>query len=89
MKKIQVLEEKISKVIDKIKALTEENKTLNEKISGLEEELGQKAGELKAARKDLGGVDKFKLEIEHLNKERDTVRSQVENLLRELESVEL
>ena len=89
MKNIQVLEEKISKVIDKIKTLTKENEALNEKVSGLKEELGQKDDKLKAGKKDIGSVGKFKAEIEKLNKERDTVRSQVENLLRELESVEL
>jgi hypothetical protein len=34
-------------------------------------------------------VDLLKTDINKLNYERDTVRSQVENLLRELESVEL
>ena len=89
MEKISLLEEKITKVIDKIKALTEENAVLNITVSGLREELGQKDEQLKTASTDQGAVDELKTEIENLNKERDTVRSQVENLLRELESVEL
>jgi chromosome segregation ATPase len=89
VKNIQVLEEKISKVIDKIKTLTEENKALNGNVSGLQEELAQKDEALKIVNADLGVVDELKTEIENLNKERDTVRSQIENLLKELESVEL
>ena len=89
MKNIQVLEEKISKVIDKIKTLTEENEALNGNVSGLKEELAQKDEALKIVNADLGVVDELKTEIENLNKERDTVRSQIENLLKELESVEL
>ena len=89
MNNIQVLEEKISKVIEKIKTLTEENETLNGNVSGLKEELVQKDEALKAVNANLGVVDEFKTEIENLNKERDTVRSQVENLLKDLESVGL
>ncbi len=89
MKNIQVLEEKISKVIDKIKTLTEENEALNGNVSGLKAELAQKDEALKAVNANLGVVDELKTEIENLNKERDTVRSQIENLLKELESVEL
>ncbi len=89
MNNIQVLEEKISKVIDKIKTLTEENEALNGMVTGLKEELAQKDEALKAVNANLGVVDELKTEIENLNKERDTVRSQIENLLKELESVEL
>ncbi len=89
MNNIQVLEEKISKVIDKIKTLTEENEALNGNVSGLQEELAQKDEALKIVNADLGVVDELKTEIENLNKERDMVRSQIENLLKELESVEL
>lgn len=86
---IQVLEEKITKVIDKIKSLTEENKVLKEDVSGLKDQLVQKDEELKTVKNDLGAADALRSEIEKLNSERDTVRSQIENLLRELESVEL
>ncbi len=89
MKKFQILEEKISKVIDKINTLTKDNKALNTKVSKLKAEVAQKGVELKEIKKGSGSSSKLKSEIEKLNKERDTVRLQVEKLLRELESVEL
>ncbi len=46
MEKIQMLEEKILKVIDKIKSVTSENDSLNTKIAELHEELTKKDDEL-------------------------------------------
>jgi predicted RNase H-like nuclease (RuvC/YqgF family) len=86
---MQMLEEKITKVIDKIRVLTEENVALNEKIAGLQQELDNKEDEIKAFKGELKGIDSLRIDIDRLNSERETVRSHVENLIRELESVEM
>jgi chromosome segregation ATPase len=89
LNKLDILEDNISKVIDKISMLTDKNKSLNNKITDLQGNLKKKDEELKLIRKEMKSVDLLKTDINKLNYERETVRSQVENLLRELESVEL
>jgi chromosome segregation ATPase len=89
LNKLDILEDNISKVIDKISILTDKNKSLNNKITDLQGNLKKKDEELKLIRKEMKSVDLLKTDINKLNYERETVRSQVENLLRELESVEL
>lgn len=84
-----MLEEKITQVIDKLRTLKEENTSLNAKLSEQQEVLNKKDDELKTLRDELGSIDILKKDIETLNSERDTVRTQVENLIKELESVEL
>jgi len=69
--------------------LTDKNKSLNNKITDLQGNLKKKDEELKLIRREMKSVDLLKTDINKLNYERETVRSQVENLLRELESVEL
>ncbi|UCE72052.1 MAG: cell division protein ZapB [Nitrospiraceae bacterium] len=88
MDKLQMLEEKITKVIDRIRSLTEENEALNGTIAELKEEILQKNDEIKAMKRDFKSVDSLKLDIEKLHGEREAVRSQVESLIKELESVE-
>lgn len=88
MNKLDILEDNISKVINKISILTDKNKSLNNKITDLQGNLKKKDEELKLIRKEMKTVDLLKTDINKLNYERETVRSQVENLLRELESVE-
>jgi len=89
LNKLDILEDNISKVIDKISILTDKNKSLNNKITDLQGNLKKKDEELKLIRREMKSVDLLKTDINKLNYERETVRSQVENLLRELESVEL
>ena len=86
---IQILEEKINKVIDKLKTLRSDKDTLTKKIEELKQALDRKDEELRAARQDLMSVDLLKNDIDKLNIERETVRSQVETLLQELESVDI
>jgi len=86
---MQMLEAKITKVIDKIRAQSEENSALNERISSLQQELDNKEDEIKALKGELKGIDSLKTDVDRLNIERETVRSHVENLIRELESVEM
>ena len=85
---IRMLEEKIAKVVDKIKALTEENKALNAKIRTYHEELKKKDDELKVVKQDMKEIVKLKSDVDRLNNERSTIKSQVEGLIKELESVE-
>ena len=89
MENIQMLEEKISKVVDKIKSVTEENNLLNTKIAELHEELNKKDVELKAARAEHNNTASLKKDIDKLNSEREIVKTQVEDLIKELESVEM
>ena len=89
VEKIQLLEERISRVIDKIKVLTEENNALNGRIAELQTDLIAKDEELNSLKKEMGSLDVLKTDINKLNSERDNVRFQVEHLLKELESVEL
>jgi predicted nucleic acid-binding Zn-ribbon protein len=86
--KLQMLEEKITKVIDRIRSLTEENKALHGTVAELKSEIQQKNDEIKTMKRDFKSVDSLKLNIEKLHGERETVRSQVESLIKELESVE-
>lgn len=89
VEKLQILEEKIMKVVNKIKELTEENRALIETIKNLQGELKRKDAELEAMKQGMKNIDKLKADIERFNNERSTVRSQLEDLIKELESVEI
>jgi len=89
VEKIQMLEDKIAKVIDRIKALSQENEQLNVKIGKLQDEMTGKDEEIATLRRDLKNAGTLKTDIEKLNSERETVKSQLESLIKELESVEL
>ena len=89
MDNIQVLEEKITKVIDKLKTFNSDKDKLNKKIEELKQALDKKDEELRVARQDFKSIDDLKSDIDRLNTERETVRSQVEALLQELESVDI
>ncbi len=89
MNNMHILEDKINKVIIKLKTLNSDKDDLNKKIEELQQALDKKDEELKVARQDLTSVDALKGDIDKLNTERETVRSQVEALLQELESVEI
>jgi len=86
---MQILEDKINKVIIKLKTLNSDKDDLNKKIEELQQALNKKDEELRVVRQDLTNVDALKNDIDKLNTERETVRLQVEALLQELESVEI
>lgn len=88
MNRLDLLEDSISKVIDKMRILTDTNQSLHNKIDDLQMNLKKREEELRLVRKELKSVDLLKSDIKKLNNERETVKSQVETLLRELESVE-
>ena len=89
MNNIEILEEKIVKVIDKIKVLTDENRNLGENIEKHQEASSEKDQQIQEFKQELKDVDKLKANIDKLNSERETVRTQVEELIKELEAVEL
>ena len=89
MNNMQILEDKINKVIIKLKTLNSDKDDLNKKIEELQQALNKKDEELRVVRQDLTNVDALKNDIDKLNTERETVRLQVEALLQELESVEI
>jgi predicted RNase H-like nuclease (RuvC/YqgF family) len=69
--------------------LTEENEKLKGEIKALQDELHEKGEQVKASNQELKDVVKLRANIEKLNAERETVRTQVEELIRDLEAVEL
>lgn len=89
VEKIKILETKIIKVIDKIKAVSDENDALRRKIQDLQEELKKKDDASKTKKQDLKNIDKLKNNIDSLNAERETVKSQIGALIKELEAVEV
>lgn len=89
MNNIQILEEKITKVINKLKTLNSDKDDLNKKIEELQQALNKKDEELRAVKQDLENINALKSDIDKLNTERETVRLQIETLLQELESVEI
>ena len=89
MDKIKELESKIVKVVSAIKEQREENRVLQGKITALEDELKTGEQELSRLRQEGEDSERMKQSLNVLREERTAVRSQVEELLRELETVEL
>ena len=89
MDKIKELESKIVKVVSAIKEQREENRVLQGKITALEDELKTREQELSRLRQEGEDSERMKQSLNVLREERTAVRSQVEELLRELETVEL
>lgn len=87
--KMKLLEEKITQVIIKLKSLSDENSVLNSRVQELNEELGKKDEQIISFKKELEIANKLKENIDKLNSERDAVKSQIEGLIGELESIEL
>lgn len=87
MQQIEVLEEKIKKMIDVIKNYREENN----KLSARTEEFQSKISELEKKLSDSNGFEEKYSELlkekEVLQIEKDMVKSLVEKLLEDIESV--
>jgi chromosome segregation ATPase len=86
---IGMLEEKITKVIEKIKVLTDENRSLNEKFNNIQGKLSEKDLQIEALKKELKDSEKLRENIDQLKTEREAIKAQVEDLIRDLEAVEL
>jgi len=89
IEKIRLLEDKIVKVVDALKKEREENKALNAKVTALDDEIRAKEEEIRALRSDREESGEMKQSLADLRKERSVIHSQVESLLKELESIEL
>jgi len=89
MEKIKLLEDKVVKVVEGLKREREENRALHAKITALDDEIRAKEEEIRSLRSDRTDADKAKQDLVHMTEERNIIRSQVETLLQELESIEL
>jgi len=89
MDKIKELESKVVKVVSAVKEQREENRVLQAKITALEDELRTREQELARLRHEGEDSERMKQNLNVLREERAAVRNQVEELLRELETVEL
>ena len=89
MDKIKELESKVVKVVSAVKEHREENRILQAKITALEDELRTREQELARLKHEGEDSERMKQNLNVLREERTAVRNQVEELLRELETVEL
>ncbi len=87
--KVKLLENKIVKAVNVIKQLREENNDLHAKITGLEDHVKTKDDEIQQLQMQEKESERMKQDMDYMIEERDTVRTQVEELLKELDSIEL
>jgi len=89
IEKIKELESKVVKVVSVVKEQRDENRALQAKVTALEDELRTREQELAALRLEARGSEEMKTTLHSLREERSAVRHQVEELLRELETIEI
>lgn len=87
--KIGQLEDGILKLIQFVKKLKDEKTKLEKRIDILEEDLTKKMDELSLLQKQMTPLKQIEDDFNKLKEERVLVRSKVENILSELESVDL
>lgn len=87
--KIGQLEDRILKLIQFVKKLKDEKAKLEKRIDILEEDLTKKMDELSLLQKQMTPLKQIEDDFNKLKEERVLVRSKVENILSELESVDL
>lgn len=87
--KIGQLEDGILKLIQFVKKLKDEKTKLEKRIDILEEDLTKKMDELSSLQKQMTPLKQIEDDFNKLKEERVLVRSKVENILSELESVDL
>lgn len=87
--KMDLLEERINRMIKMIKVLKEENISLNQRVVELEDDLAKKMAELERVKHEVVEIERTKDDLRYLTEERDLIRMRIEGILRELESVEL
>lgn len=87
--KIGQLEDRILKLIQFVKKLKDEKAKLEKRIDILEEDLTKKMDELSSLQKQMTPLKQIEDDFNKLKEERVLVRSKVENILSELESVDL
>ena len=87
--KIGQLEDRILKLIQFVKKLKDEKGKLEKRIDVLEEDLTKKMDELSSLQKQMTPLKQIEDDFNKLKEERVLVRSKVENILSELESIDL
>ncbi|MBI5042275.1 MAG: hypothetical protein HZC10_00240 [Nitrospirae bacterium] len=87
--KIGQLEDRILKLIQFVKKLKDEKTKLEKRIDVLEEDLTKKMDELSSLQKQMTPLKQIEDDFNKLKEERVLVRSKVENILSELESIDL
>ena len=87
--KIGQLEDRILKLIQFVKKLKDEKGKLEKRIDVLEEDLTKKMEELSSLQKQMTPLKQIEDDFNKLKEERVLVRSKVENILSELESIDL
>ena len=85
---LEVLEQKIKKLIAALKALQGENETLTHKNEEHEKTIRQLKMELEKWSKSADENEVLQQQIDGLKKERDQVRSRIEGLVSHLEELE-
>lgn len=85
---LEILEDKIKKLIAAIKALRGENDTLTKKTEDQEKSIRQLKHDLDKWSKSAEESESLQQQIDTLKKERDQVRSRLEHLVSQLEDLE-
>lgn len=89
MEKIEELEERVLKLVVLVRKLKEARGKLEKRIEVLEEDLTKKMDELSALQKQMAPLKQMEDDFNKLKEERVLIRTKVENILSELESVDL
>ena len=89
IEKMGILEERIAKILKVVREPKEEKRLLEVKVNALEADLLRKKEELDRVRLQMEETDMVHTELNNLTEERGLLRTRIEGILRELESVEL
>ena len=85
---LEVLEDKIKKLISSVKVLQSENETLNRRNDEHEKTIRQLKQDLDKWSKSAEEHDSLQDQIKSLQQERDEVRGKIERLISNLEDIE-
>ncbi|MEW6410198.1 MAG: hypothetical protein AB1488_08850 [Nitrospirota bacterium] len=89
IERVNILGERITKLIDVVKKLKETNTELETKLKTTEEELLKKKKELEKTLQELLHAKKNEAELSELLKERGIIKEKIEGILHRLESLEI
>lgn len=85
---LEVLEDKIKKLISALKALQVENETLSRKNGEQEKTIRQLKTDMEKWSKSADENDSLHRQMEDMKKERDEIRKRIEGLVSHLEELE-
>ena len=88
LQQLDVLEDKIKKLITALKALRGENEALTRKIEDQDKTIRQLKHDLDRRSKSAEESESLQQQVDTLNKERDQVRNRLETLVSQLEDRE-